>query len=275
MTHGDPKRGRPAWRRGGLRIGREGMRPVYDFIDRHTADPFFIWYAPFLPHRPHNPPQRLLDKYVAKTDSIHVARYWAMCEWFDETCGQLLDYLDRKGLAEDTLVVFLGDNGWIQKPGASGYAPKSKRSPNDGGLRTPIVLRWPGRIKPKLDKTTPVLSIDLAPTILAACGLKPTPSMQGVDLLDAERLARREAIFGEVFEHNAVDIDRPASSLMYRWMIEGRWKLILPQPSNATTGRPELYDLTADPHETRNQATEAPTRVTNMRAKLDSWWPGR
>jgi len=215
MTHGDPKRG---GRHGdvGLKIGREGMGPIFEFIDSAGKRPFFIWYAPFLPHTPHNPPPELLEKYVDKTDSIHVARYWAMCEWFDRTCGELLDYLDRKRVAEDTLVVFVTDNGWIQRRDAGGYAPRSKRSPNEGGVRTPIMLRWPGRIEPRTDRRTPVVSIDLAPTILAACGLEPSEEMQGLNLLDREALAKRDAIFGEIFTHNAVDIEVPATSLKYR-----------------------------------------------------------
>jgi uncharacterized sulfatase len=274
MTHGDPQRG---GRHGdeGLKIGREGMCPVLDFIEAAGEHPFFIWYAPFLPHTPHNPPERLLAKYRDKTDSLFVAKYWAMCEWFDETCGELLDFLDKKGLADDTLVLFVTDNGWIQKPNARGYAEKSKRSPYDGGVRTPIMLRWPARIAPKRDETTPVLSIDLAPTVLAACGLEPTADMQGVDLLDGKALAARKAIFGEIFEHNAVDIERPASSLQYRWCIEGRWKLIVPAAANVPDGVEELYDLEADPNETKNLAAVEPDRVKQLRASIDAWWPGK
>ena len=81
MTHGDPKRG---GRHGdtGLTIGREGMEPVTDFIDAavEQARPFFVWYAPFLPHTPHNPPKRLLDKYVRTGRAADVAKYYAMCE---------------------------------------------------------------------------------------------------------------------------------------------------------------------------------------------------
>ena len=110
MTHGDPKRG---GRHGdvGLKIGREGMDEIFDFIEDAGDKPFFVWYAPFLPHTPHNPPKRLLDKYAKKTESKFIARYWAMCEWFDETCGQLLDHLDEKKLADDTIVLYVTDNG--------------------------------------------------------------------------------------------------------------------------------------------------------------------
>lgn len=274
MTHGDPARG---GRHGdaGLEIGRQGMQPIFDFIRGTAGRPFFLWYAPFLPHTPHNPPPELLAKYRDKTDSIHVARYWAMCEWFDATCGQLLDYLDRKGLREETLVVFVVDNGWIQRPDSRGYAPRSKRSPYEGGIRTPIMLRWPGRIRPRRDDRTPVVSVDLAPTILAACGLHPTAAMQGLDLLDEQSLAAREAVFGEIFTHNAVDVDDPASSLMYRWCIAGRWKLIVPSARHVPGGCAELFDLAADPYEKVNLATAHADRVRRLRERIDAWRPAR
>ncbi len=274
MTRGAPE---PGGRHGddGLKIGREGLEPIYRFIDEADDRPFFVWYAPFLPHRPHNPPERLLAKYRDKTDSIHVARYWAMCEWFDQTCGQLLGFLEKRKLADDTLVVFVTDNGWIQRRESGGYAPRSKRSPYDGGLRTPIMLRWPGRIEPARDETTPVISIDLAPTILAACGLEPTGEMQGVNLLDSEALAAREAIFGATFAHNAVDVRDPASSLEYRWCIEGRWKLLVPNKANVPEGKTELYDVIADPHEERNLAKANPDRVKHLRGLIDARWAVR
>ena len=102
----------------GLKIGRETMQPMYDFVDQAVADkkPFFLWYAPLLPHTPHTPPERLLAKYRGKTPSEHVAKYWAMVEWFDETCGELLKFLDDRKLAENTIVVYVTDNGWIQDP---------------------------------------------------------------------------------------------------------------------------------------------------------------
>ena len=124
MTHGDPAKG---GRHGdiGLKIGREGLDPVLEFIDEAKADgePFYLWYAPMMPHSPHNPPARLLAKYKDKSPSIHVARYWAMCEWFDETIGGVLTKLDETGLSENTIVVFLHDNGWIQEPDSPRYAP--------------------------------------------------------------------------------------------------------------------------------------------------------
>jgi uncharacterized sulfatase len=270
MTHGDPQRG---GRHGdvGLTIGRQGLKPIGDFLDECGERPFFLWYAPLLPHTPHNPPPRLLDKYQQKVDSAFVARYYAMCQWFDETCGQLLDMLDDRGLRDNTLVVYVTDNGWIQDPRANNFAPKSKRSPYDGGLRTPIMLRWPNKLKPLRDDTTLVSSIDLGPTILAACGLKPTDAMPGTSLLGVSdgQPIQRNTLFGEIFEHDEVDIDAPVSSLLYRWCIDGYQKLILPAGEEPA----ERYDLQSDPMETRNLAAENPRLVESLTDRINAWWP--
>jgi len=273
MTHGDPDAG---GRHGdvGLTIGRATMAPVLDFIDGAARDgkPFFVWYAPMMPHSPHTPPARLLDKYRSQAPTLEVAKYWAMIEWFDETCGQLLDHLDAKGLTDDTMVLYLADNGWIQDPAADRYAPKSKQSPYDGGLRTPIIVRWPAKVRPEMSDQ-PVLSLDLAPTVLAAAGLKPPPELPGVDLLDAPAVERRKAIFGAIFTHNAVDIHRPATSLRYRWALAGDWKLILPDAGNTPGASAELYNITSDPFEARNLADREAPRVASLKTLVDAWWP--
>jgi len=271
MTHGDPKRG---GRHGdeGLRIGREGLEPIFQFVRDCGNRPFFIWYAPFLPHEPHNPPKDLLNKYLPLTDSPHIAAYWAMCEWFDQTCGELINFLDRSGLGQRTLIVFVVDNGWIQNPQGRGFAPKSKRSPYDGGLRTPIMLRLPGVIEPYRDDQTPVSSVDIVPTILHLCGIPVPAEMPGINLLDRQALAKREAIFGATFTHDAVDVHRPASSLMYRWCIEGWWKLIVPHRANVPEDGLELYNLEHDPHEEKNLAEEKPEVVERLRRRIEGWW---
>lgn len=257
----------------GLTIGRESMQPIYDFVDRSVAEkkPFFVWYAPFMPHTPHTPPQRLLDKYLPLAPTEHIAKYWAMCEWCDETCGQLLDFLDDRKLRDNTIVVFVVDNGWIQDPNAQKYAPKSKQSQYDGGLRSPIMVRYPGHVAPRTSDAL-ASSIDIAPTLLKACGLPKDQAMQGVDLLDDKAVAARKQLFGEVFTHNAVDVDDPASSVRFRWTRSGDWKLIVPMTSNEPGAEVELYDLAADPTETKNLAAAEPKRVAELSQQLDAWW---
>lgn len=272
MTHGDPKRG---GRHGdaGLKIGRNGLQPIFDFIADCGEKPWFVWYAPFLPHTPHNPPERLLAKYRADDRSIHVAKYYAMCEWLDETCGELLGYLEEKKLARKTLVIFITDNGWIQREDRRGYAPRSKRSPYESGVRTPIIVRWPGEEEPEQIEE-PVSSIDLVPTILTACGLPVPDELPGVDLrrLTGGGDVARPAIFGAAFTHDVVELGKPIRSLKSRWVIRRQWKLIQwadpQQPA-------ELFDLLADPSEQSDLSSQAPDRVERLRLALDGWWSGK
>jgi uncharacterized sulfatase len=275
MTHGDPARG---GRHGdlGLSIGRDGMQPVFDFMDmaQSRRAPFFLWYAPMMPHSPHNPPERFLAKYRDMVASLEIAKYWAMCEWFDETCGALFDFIKARKLADQTLVIFLADNGWIQDPGADRYAPRSKQSPYDGGLRTPILVCWPGKSAARICDI-PVSAIDVAPTILKAAGIGAEVGKDGVNLLDGKAVAARPAIFGEIFPHNAVDIHDPGASLRYRWVVARDWKLIVPDRRIEPAGAIELFDLRHDPGERRNLAPHQPEKVHDLSTTLDSWWTGR
>jgi uncharacterized sulfatase len=179
--------------------------------------------------------------------------------------------LEKKGQTENTLVIYLHDNGWIQDEKAPGYAPRSKRSQYDGGLRTPILIKWPGHVKAgESDRLAG--SIDLAPTILHAVGAKPAKDMPGINLLDPHWVASRDTLYGEVFEHNAIDISTPAANLQYRWVIDGTWKLIVPHEPNVKDGKAELYDLAKDVSEKENLAAKHPDKVKELTKKLDAWW---
>lgn len=277
FTHGMTTKGRHG--DDGLVIGRQTMQPIYDFLANRDGRPFFIWYAPMMPHQPHNPPQRLLDKQLAAGREIHLARYYAMCEWFDETVGELLGRLREAGLSESTLVVFAIDNGWIQSVDGPpdrklGYAPKSKRSPYDGGVRTPILLSWPGRIPPGRHEDL-VSTIDVAPTVLAACGVEAPAGLPGLNLLATAELGaplNRDAVFGEIFEHTCTDVERPSVNLTHRWIRQGPWKLIA--PADPARER-ELYNLADDPFEEVNLANRERGVVDRLQARLDAWWEGR
>ena len=274
MTHGDPKRG---GRHGdaGLAIGRQGLEPIFDFIRRakEAGKPFFVWYAPMMPHAPHTPPEKYLQKYLRPELTPAQSRYYAMCEWFDQTCGDLITFLEKENLRKSTLIIYLADNGWIQDPNnPNRYAPRSKRSPYDGGIRTPIMLSWPEKITPLRDDENLASSIDIAPTVLTACGLPVPTNLPGINLMDRETVKQRRAIFGEVFEHDVADVDHPTKSLTFRWMIRENWKLIVPADSN---GKPELYDVVADPFETRDLATTHPELVKKLTEELDRWWSGK
>ena len=282
MSHGDVARG---GRHGdvGLQIGRETMQPVFDFVDHAAGKPFLLWYAPMMPHTPHNPPARLLEKYAGLPAAQ--AKYLAMIEWFDETIGQLVAYLDKKGLSENTLFVYVSDNGWVQLEGRQSlYATRAKLAPYDAGLRTPIFFRWKGKIKPARDERTLVSSLDIAPTILSAAGRKAPADWPGIDIRDTKKRAARKTLFGANFMHTSADIARPAANLKYRWTVRGNWKLIVPYGPNLAQpiweGRPEtawgreieLYDISADPGETKNVAAGNPATVKELTGALDRWW---
>ena len=196
-----------------------------------------------------------------------------MVEWFDETCGELLSYLDREGLAENTIVTYVVDNGWIQDPEKPRYAPRSKQSQYDGGLRTPIMVRWPGHIAPRMSDTV-VSSLDFLPTILAACKIPAPEGLGGVNLLDDAAVAARQAVFGECFTHTSKDLQNPSANLRWRWVIAEDWKLIVPAAQNEPDAVVELYNLKADPNEEHNLAKDQPERVEKLRARLDAWWRG-
>ncbi|PAW69330.1 MAG: sulfatase [Opitutia bacterium Tous-C5TDCM] len=271
FTHGMTKGGRHG--DDGLTIGRKDMKPISDFIDeaRKQEKPFFVWYAPLLPHDPHTPPERLLAKYRDKVPSIHIARYLAMVEWFDESVGELLKMLDDRGLTKNTLVAYVADNGWIQNPDTPRFAPRSKLSQYDGGLRTQILLRQPGTIEARRDET-PVSSSDLFPTILHAAGIEPGKDLPGVDLTRKEAVAARKDVFGEIYTHDLADLNDPAKSLRFRWMVRDGWKIIVPYAANEPDAVVELYQVSTDEHEKTNLAGKEAERVKAMTTVLDAWW---
>ncbi len=271
MTHGDPSK----WGRHGdegLDIGREGLNVIYDFIDeaQDNETPFFVWYAPFLPHAPHTPPDSLREKYLPLAPTPAVANYWAMCEWFDITVGQLMDFVDERGLSESTVFVYVTDNGWIQDPDRPNqFAPRSKTAPYDMGIRTPMMFRWKGVIEPEMDPSTLVSSIDIASTVLGVCNIPTTSDMQGINLLNEDARKKRDAIFAETYAHDFSNID---SSLYYRIIITRPWKLILPDPVGQPDKTPELYNLENDPFEWDNQAEKHPEIVARLKSQLEDWW---
>jgi len=293
MTHGDPKRG---GRHGddGLVIGREGMEPIAEFLDHAVAEkkPFLVWYAPFLPHTPHNPPKRLLEKYTAEGRKMDVAKYYAMCEWFDETCGELLELLNERGLTENTLVLYICDNGiqpvstnvgdpdqklWNQ------YALRTKGSPYDMGIRTPIMVSQPGKVKPE---KSPHLAhaIDFFPTIAAATGLTLPAGLPGINLLDPEVVAERERVFAENHSSHNITIGNPDETLQYLVAVEPEWKLILRKPGKDTsqfhvlhswdTAPARLFRIQEDPLEQNDLADKHTEEVGRLTKEIETWQQG-
>jgi arylsulfatase A-like enzyme len=290
MTHGDPLRG---GRHGdaGLKIGRENMKPVTEFIDMAVSQekPFFVWYAPFLPHTPHNPPQRLLNKYTKAGRALDVANYYAMCEWFDETCGELLDFLDKKEITDNTVVLYLCDNGWaapssnaddpIQKLWKE-YAQRSKSSPYENGIRTPMIVSWPGQVKPERAEDF-AHAIDLFPTIAALAGVAAPANLTGINLLDSHARQARKRVFGVCNSTHNITVGNPDDTLQYLWCIEDEWKLLVRYGGKDTTkyrnlhewdtAPYRLFNLKDDPGEKNDLAAAHPEIVARLKNRIEDW----
>ncbi len=290
MTHGDPDRG---GRHGdaGLKIGREGLKPVTEFIDLavQKEKPFFLWYAPLLPHTPHNPPKRLLEKYATDERADDVAKYYAMCHWFDETCGQLLDYLDQKGLTENTMVLFVCDNGWAasstnakdpDQKSWGDYALRSKGSPFENGIRTPILVSWPARLSPLRSKDL-AHSIDLFPTIAAAANISVPADLPGINLMDASARQQRKRVFGFTHSIQNMTVGDSDDTLQYLWCVDDQWKLIERFQGKDTTkykavhawdtAPVRLYNIDRDPNELTDVAAHNPEAVTLLKDEIKKW----
>ena len=292
FTHGMKVKGRHGSKES-LSIGREGLDPVTDFIDMAVEQkkPFFLWYGVFMPHTPHNPPARLLSKYKKEGRAMDVTKYYAMCEWMDETCGSLLAHLEQTGALESTLIVYACDNGWAatstrqDDPNQKNWKPYalcSKTSPYQNGIRTPIMLSWPGKVEPKNDPNF-AHSIDLFPTIAAAAGLKSPDNLSGINLLDEKAREQRKAVFGSCHASHNITVGDPDETLQYLWCVEGDWKLLIrchgkdtskyKVTHNWDTAPVRLYNLAEDPHETNELSSERPEVVSRLKAKIEARHP--
>lgn len=258
----------------GLDIGRKGMKPIYDFIETAKTEkkPFFIWHAPFLPHTPHNPSPERLAKYKGKGPTPDAEKYFAMVDWLDETTGEMDAYLEKNGLKENTVILYLADNGWD-----AAYAQKrdrAKLSPYELGIRTPMFARWPGKVEPARDDATLAHVIDFAPTILAITGAKNPGDLPGLNLTDREAMKSRNTVFVEAYTHDIADLADPSKSRIADVVIDGWWKLIVPgaaKPDRSFSGAPAtavLYDLKNDPLEKTDVSKEHPAEVARLKTLL-------
>ena len=265
----------------GLTIGREGMQPIYDFIETSTKEkkPFFIWHAPLMPHDPHTPPKDILAKYQGKSLTPAAEKFFAMVEWFDNTCGELDDYLTKNDLKKNTVILYLADNGWNAEAGYNGG--RAKMTPYEGGIRTPMFVRWPEKVKPLRDDETLAHIIDFPTTILKIAGVEIPKDLTGINLIDHKAMTERKSIFVESYCHDIANLDKPSESLYARVVIDGFSKLIIPgtakptKPFHTIPTEIELYDLKSDPFEKTNLAKDRPDEVKRLIAIQDAEWDGK
>jgi len=229
----------------GLALGRETLQPLWDFLDAHSDRPFFVWYAPMLPHLPFDAPPRFQRLYAEDPVPPHVRSYRANLTRFDATVGEILDRLEELGLREDTLVL---------------YVSEGKGSIYELGVRTPLVLSWPGVLAASTRDDRLVSLVDVFATILDFAGAEPVPGASGRSLLPLllERGDfRRESVIGGRYAN------RPQA-----WFLRTRiWRYIW-YPGDQPE---ELYEIEEDPFETRNVADAHPEQIRRFRGELARW----
>jgi arylsulfatase A-like enzyme len=292
-------------KQGGGPSGAEHWLPT--LRGRPRGRPFFLWLAAFDPHRPyepntlprpHRPEDAVVPPYLPDLPETRgdLALYYDEIGRLDRFVGEVLAELDRQGETNHTVVVFISDNG---RP-----FPRCKTTAYDSGIRTPLLVRWPGRVKPGGVCTQLVSSVDLAPTFLALAGVSAPNSFQGkslVPLLTDPATPVRDHVFAEHNWHDFDDHQRAVRSRRYKYLrtaypdvpntppadavrsptfqamrrLRDAGQLTPEQTACFVRPRPkeELYDTEADPHELHNLAADpahaAPLR--ELRRVLDEW----
>ena len=259
-------------------IGRYTMQPLYDFIAAHQREPFFVWYAPQMPHTPWNPPEKFVAPYQSKVANADLRNYYGMVSWFDDTVGQLVQYLDEHNLRDNTVIIYLADNGInAQTDILQQGTPKGKDTAYEYGNRTTLIFNWPSHWKPA-QREALVSSIDLYPTLLELLqqpmrhDIQSGAAYPGVSLLhtiaDNAPLART-AVVGEIFPEIGEKLDNQRQQRWSRFNEDQHaWKLI-----DNIHGTTELYQLDSDPNENHNIAAQQPARVQRALQQLNEQLP--
>lgn len=245
------------------------------FITAHQNEPFFVYLPTNVAHSPYKVAekytQRLLDLGVPRTP----AQFFGMIENFDERLGEFRNFLQGKGLEENTIFIFLTDNGtgegipWgdLDKAEWKGFNAGmrgKKSSQYDGGHRVPFFIRWPaGKIGGGRDVKPIAAHIDVLPTLIDLCGLKMTPPnpLDGTSLVPLLRGNANDWPERTLF----ASIQR--EEIPPKWVgsavMTDRWRLI---------DGSELYDMEVDPGQQNDVAANFPDEVKQLRAKYETWW---
>jgi arylsulfatase A-like enzyme len=260
--------------------------------------PFFLYHCFYQVHTPLQAPAGLVEKYKQKAKRLGIddgkdfapeEQTWpvrqrrrvrirqshpvfaAMVECMDTAAGRILAELETLGLAENTIVIFISDNGGLSTAEGSPTSNLPFRGGKgwmyEGGIREPFFIRWPGVIKEGATNDVPVMSIDVLPTVFAATGV-PLPKNLPVDgcdlvpLLKRGEAPQRDALFWH-YPHYGNQGGFPSAAVRM-----GDWKLI----ERLETGRVHLYNLKNDTGEKNDLAAREPERVAQMKARLHAWY---
>ncbi len=282
----------------------KAVKAIHDdligFIQNAGGKPWFACALHFTPHTPLRAPLPLVKKHAArgyarstapfgKFSERPTAEYLAMIEHFDNEIGTLLAKLDELGVAENTLVVFTSDNGGLSRVASNEPLREGKGSAQEGGLRVPLIMRWPGKIKPGTTCNVPVHTVDYYPTFADLAGVEPPAD----HTLDGESLVPLMLQTGEL-RRDALYWHMPTYTVMYGGtpcavIRQGDWKLIhwfgdyldpegftpddTPHYGKLVIGpRTALYNLREDIGEAHDLAEAKPDKVKELRAALDAWF---
>jgi len=235
------------------------------FIRENRNKPFFLALGHYCVHTPLQGKKDVVSKYDAKPKTNQKnAVYAAMVESVDDAAGKVMAALDELGLSDRTVVIFTSDNGGLLGPTDNAPLRSGKGFPYEGGIRVPLIVRWPGVVEPAATTDVPAISCDFFPTILAAAGV-PLPDDREIDgvsllpvLLGEGGLPPRPLLWH--FPHYRGGLGP------YSIIREGDWKLI----RRYDTGKRELYNLAEDLSETTDLAEKLPGRVADLDAQLDT-----
>jgi len=237
------------------------------FLRANRQGPFALFLWTYTVHWPMEAPPALLEKYAdRKGPGLNDTRYGAMIEAMDTAAGRVLDELDRLKLTDNTLVVFTSDNGGYGGVADNRPLRLDKGHLYEGGIRVPLIVRWPGVVAAGTTCDTPVISMDFHPTLAAAAGLTDAQpeGVEGVDLVPLLKGGKlqRDAIYFHYPNYAFHRSNRLGSSI--RW---GNYKLI----EFFDDGSLELYDLSKDIGEEHNLAQSMPERARQLQRKLAHW----
>ena len=257
----------------GKQVGKFTAQAIR-FIEKHKDQPFFLYLAHSAVHYPAQARKDLIDKYQLKYDRLKpkmAPEYAAMTEALDESVGWITRALEELGLEENTVVIFFSDNGailrtFISKEMAANNEPfrGQKGALYEGGIRVPLIIKWPKVVAPGSVCQQPVISNDFFPTILqiAKIDKKPDQALDGksiVPLLKDEGPFQRNELY---WHFPAYQLLTPSYAIR-----EGDFKLI----EFFEDGELELYNLINDPGEKENLAETMPEKVETLRKKWRSW----
>lgn len=244
-------------------------RAAEKFIEEHRDQPFFCYVPHNNPHIPLGAKPELIE---SNRGAFHPT-YAAMIETLDDAVGRLVRKVDQLGLSERTIFIFTSDNGGLhvlESPGTPATHNTPYRAGKgyvyEGGLREPLIIRWPGVAEAGRTVDAPVVLTDLVPTLLEAAGIQVAKTVGPLDgvslmgLLQGKPLSERPLFWH--FPNYTNQGGRPAGAMRL-----GDWKLV----ENFEDGSLELYDLKGDPGEKHNLAEQEPQRAAQMRDQLAAW----